>query len=306
MAALAAAGCSSTDNPIRKDKETTKMADGKATVYFTPEISPASLLAAYQAPGRQLDGKVVIKLHMGERGNKNYLDPSLLQELVAATGGTYADCNTAYGGSRSTTEGHRQTAAEHGYAPVDILDADGHSPLPVSGGKHVREALIGAHLGNYDSLLSVAHFKGHGMAGFGGSFKNIAVGMASAEGKNDIHGNGFSHHGEPFFERVVEYAKAVMDNVGEKVVYINVLNKLSTSCDCDASADDPELADIGVLASLDPVALDRASVDLVNAAAEAQDSKKLAERIDELNAQYLLDYAEELGLGKQAYELVEL
>ncbi|MDR1237592.1 MAG: DUF362 domain-containing protein [Propionibacteriaceae bacterium] len=283
------------------------MTSKKATVYYTKEISAASLLAAYRVLGRELGGKVAIKLHMGESGNTNYLDPELLREVVAATGGSFTDSNTAYGGSRSTTEGHLKTAAEHGYtyAPVDVLDADGHAMLPVSGGKHVQEAMIGAHLNNYDSLLSIAHFKGHGMAGFGGSFKNIAVGMASSEGKADIHGKGFSYNGEPFFERVVEYAKAVMEKVGDNVAYVNVLNKLSTSCDCDASAPPAELDDIGILASLDPVALDRASVDLVNAAAEAQDSTKLVERIEGLNAQYLLDYAEGLGLGTQDYELVE-
>jgi uncharacterized Fe-S center protein len=279
-----------------------------AKVYFTPEISAPSLVAAYQAVGRKLGGKVAIKLHMGEAGNQNYLDPSLLRELQALVNGSFVDSTTAYGGSRCTVEGHLRTAADHGfgYAPIDILDADGDVKLPVLGGKEFTEALIGAHVDNYDSFISVAHFKGHGMAGFGGAFKNVAVGTASAAGKLDIHGPGFCYHDEKFLQRVTEYAKAVFDKMGDSIVYLNVLNKLSADCDCVAQARPSDLRDIGILASIDPVAIDRAGVDLVNQASEEQGQLHLRKRIEKHHGTYLLEYAESLGLGTQQYELVKL
>ncbi|MDR1790267.1 MAG: DUF362 domain-containing protein [Propionibacteriaceae bacterium] len=275
-------------------------------VYFTKEISAASLLAAFQALGRPLGGKVAIKLHMGEAGNTNYLDPALLSEIIKGIDGAFVDSNTLYHGQRYETEDHLRVAAEHGFTalPVDILDADGDTTLPVSGGKYIKQAIVGSHLLNYDSLLSIAHFKGHAMAGFGGTFKNLGVGVASRAGKLDIHGKGFSLTGEPFIQRVAEYAQAIINSKGDQVAFINILNNLSVSCDCDAGAEPAELDDIGILASLDPVALDRASVDLVYQA--SHDGSTLTNHIEKLGGIRILGYAEALGLGTQEYTLEEI
>ncbi|MDR0847791.1 MAG: DUF362 domain-containing protein [Propionibacteriaceae bacterium] len=280
---------------------------GTPKVYFTQDISPAGLVAIFEALGRALPGRVAVKIHMGEAGNQNYLRPELVHDLVTAVDGTFVDSNTFYGGQRSDAASHLKVATEHGftYAPVDILDADGDISIPVTGGKRQTEAVVGAHFADYDSVLSIAHFKGHGMAGFGGTFKNLAVGIASSAGKGIIHGTGFSLHGEDFLSNVVEYAKAIIDSKEDTIVYINILNNLSTDCDCDGNAPQAELDDIGILGSLDPVAIDRASVDQIYAA-PADKGKHLRERIERQNGTYLLDYAEELGIGSQTYELVSL
>ena len=279
---------------------------GVPTVFMTGDISPKGLKAVYESLGRAASGKVAIKLHMGEPGNTNYLSPKLIRDLTLSVKGSFVDSNTYYGGSRAKTAAHLQVAKDHGftYAPVDILDADGEIRLPIKGGKRLKEAIIGSHYKNYDFIISIAHFKGHAMAGFGGTFKNLTVGMASAKGKGVIHG-GWSATNEEFLEHVAEYTKAVMDDKGSKILYINVLNKLSVDCDCDAGAAHPEMGDIGILASLDPVALDRASVDLIYAA-PAKERRHLVERIESKKGKYLLDYAESLGLGNQKYKLVKL
>ncbi len=284
---------------------------GVSKVFMTTDISGEGLMAVYKALNRPATGKVAVKLHFGEPGNTNYLAPELVRKLTLAVRGTFVDSNTYYGGLRANTAAHLQAAKDHGftYAPVDILDADGEISLPVTGGKRLKKALIGSHYRNYDFIISVAHFKGHTMAGFGGTFKNLAVGMASVKGKGAIHsepGDGmFSSTGEAFFEKIVEYTKAVIDAKGDRIVYINVLNNLSVDCDCDANAAHPEMADIGILASLDPVALDKASVDLVYAAPE-KERRHLVERIESRNGEYQLIYAEKLGLGSQKYNLVKL
>ncbi len=282
------------------------------TVFLTSEISPEGLMKVYNALNRTADGNVAIKIHMGEYGNTNYLSPNLIRELVLSVNGTFVDCNTAYGGQRASTAMHLQVARDHGftYAPVDILDADGEIELPVHGGTRLENALIGSHYENYTSLISIAHFKGHAMAGFGGTFKNLGVGLSSASGKGLVHGNGqggglFSASTDQFLEQVAEAAKAVIDDKGEGIVYINVLNNLSVDCDCDANAAHPEMDDIGILASLDPVAIDRAGVDLIYAA-PADQNQHLVERIESRNGTHLLDYAEQLGLGSQTYTLVRL
>lgn len=280
-------------------------------VYMTREITPEGLMAAYRALGVEPAGNVAIKLHMGEPGNTNFISPDLVKDLVLAVDGTFVDANTYYGGRRTTAESHTQAALEHGftYAPIDILDAEGEIGLPVHGGKRLTEALVGSHYSNYDFIISLTHFKGHAMAGFGGSFKNMAVGMASINGKRSIHaepgGGQWSTTGDAFLEKVAEYNKAIIDDKGDKIIYINVLNKLSVDCDCDANAAHPEMADIGILASLDPVAIDRASVDLIYAAPE-NESKHLVERIESRNGTHVIDYAEQLGLGTQQYQLISL
>jgi uncharacterized Fe-S center protein len=313
--ALAGQGCAvieaKRETAVTKpEKAPAQAADKGADVYFTGDISGKGLLAVYKRLNAEVEGKVVIKLHMGERGNTNYLSPALLRDLSDAVRGTLADSNVLYGGARGTTAGHLAVAKEHGFtfAPVDILDAEGDSVIRVAGGNRLKEAIVGSHILNYDWLISVAHFKGHGMAGFGGTFKNIAVGVASPRGKRAIHSSGegtFSSTGEPFLEKVVEYAKAVIDIKKGKVLYINVLNNLSVDCDCDARAAHPSMPDIGILASLDPVALEKASLDLIYARPD-EEKKHLAERIQSRNGAYQIEYAEKLGMGSAKYKLVKI
>jgi uncharacterized Fe-S center protein len=269
------------------------------------------VLAAYKALGVPVSGKVAIKLHMGEPGNKNFLNPELLRSLVTEVKGSFVDGNTAYGGTRGNTQGHLQAAKDHGftYAPVDILDADGTVKLPIKNGVHFKEALLGSHIMNYDWIISVAHFKGHSAAGFGGTLKNLAIGIATPEGKKIIHSNPggamFSSTGEPFLEKIVEYNKALMDVKPGKMLYINILNNLSTECDCSARASAPSMPDIGILASLDPIALDKASLDLIYARPE-NERKALVERIEGRKGSHQVIYGEKMGLGKQAYQLIRL
>jgi uncharacterized Fe-S center protein len=247
---------------------------------------------------------------VGEPGNTNYLSPGLLRDLSDSVRATLADSNVLYGGARGTTERHLEVAKEHGFtfAPVDILDAEGDSVIPVKGGNRLKEAIVGSHMLNYDWLISVAHFKGHAMAGFGGTFKNIAVGVASPRGKRAIHSSGegtFSSTGQPFLEKVIEYAKAVIDTKGGQAIYINVLNNLSVDCDCDARAAHPSMPDIGILASRDPVALEKASLDLIYARPDGE-KKHLVERIESRNGAYQIEYAEKLGIGSAKYNLVKI
>jgi uncharacterized Fe-S center protein len=278
-------------------------------VYMTKNVTPDGLMAVYEALGKEATGKVAIKLHMGEPGNDNYLSPDLLKKLVLSVNGTFVDTNIALG-ARSNTAMHLQVAKDHGftYAPVDILDSEGEIALPVNGGIQQKEALVGSHLKNYDFVISIAHFKGHILAGFGGTFKNIAVGMASVNGKWKVHvaqkiEDMYNVPQEVFLENVAEYAKAVVDDRNGNILYINVLNNLSVDCDCVANASAPEMKDIGILASLDPVALDRASVDLVYASPD-EGKKHLIEKIESRNGTLILADTERLGLGSQKYELV--
>ena len=284
---------------------------GGSKVYFTTNISGKGVLDVYRALGVPVSGKVVIKLHMGEPGNENYLRPELLKGLADTVKGTLADSNTAYGGSRGNTAGHLQAAKDHGFtfAPVDIRDADGEVKLPIKNNKHLKEAILGSHITNYDWIISVAHFKGHSTAGFGGTFKNLAIGIATPTGKRAIHsdpgGAMFSSRGEAFHEKVIEYNKALMDAKPGKMLYINVLNNLSTDCDCNARAPKSTIADIGILASLDPVALEKASLDLIYAR-PADERKALVERIESRGGIHQVIYAEKMGLGSQTYELIKL
>ena len=287
-------------------------------VYLIKEITSHNLVKIYEALSRKAEGKVAVKLSTGEPGGHNFLQPSLIAPLVQKVNGTIVECNTAYGGGRANTEAHLKAAADHGFtaiAKVDIMDADGEVSLPVKGGKHLKEDFVGKNYPNYNFTVVLSHFKGHAMGGFGGAIKNISIGIASSGGKAWIHSAGTTKDvskvwgnlppQDDFLESMTEAAKAIIDHCGENILYINIANNLSVDCDCDASPEDPRMGDIGILASLDPVALDRACTDLVRS---SKDHGKihLIERIDSRHGMHTLDYAEQLGMGSQKYELVEL
>ena len=283
-----------------------------ATVYFTSDITPESLVSVYQAMEAELPGKVGVKLSTGESENSNYLRPALIGDLVQMLNDTIVECNTAYGGSRASTEMHMQLAEDHGFteiAEVDILDADGSMELPVEDGNRLSVDYVGSHFANYDSFLVLSHFKGHTMAGFGGAIKNNSIGFGSAKGKGWIHSGGTSFtdiwggEQDAFLEAMADAAKAVDNAMGDNIVYINVLNRLSVDCDCDGSPAEPDMHDIGILASTDPLAIDQAAIDLVYA---APDSKSLVERIESRNGLHTLDAAEAIGLGSRNYKLVNI
>lgn len=283
-------------------------------VYMFKEITPENLVKIYKALGREATGKVAVKLSTGEPGGHNFLQPALIKDLVQLVDGTIVECNTAYGGGRSDTQKHLQAAEDHGFtaiAPVDIMDAEGEVRLPVKGGKHISYDIVGSHYPGYDFTVVLSHFKGHAMAGFGGALKNISIGIASANGKRWIHSGGTSTDSwgnpsqEEWLETMAEAAKAVIDHCGEHILYISVANNLSVDCDCDSSPEDPKMGDIGILASLDPVALDKACTDLLRSS-EDHGKIHLIERINSRKGMHTLEYAERLGLGSQKYELVRL
>ncbi len=287
-----------------------------SAVYFTSAISPEGLIAVYEALAWQPEGSVAVKLSSGEPPASNYLAPELIKDLVQSVDGTIVECNTAYGGSRASTAMHMQVAEDHGFtaiAEVDIMDAEGSMSIPVEGGSRLSENLVGAHFANYDSYLVLSHFKGHSMAGFGGAIKNISIGLGSAEGKSWIHSGGTSRTNpwggeqDAFLESMVEAGKSVSDYLGhgERIVYINVMNRLSVDCDCDGNPAEPDMHDIGILASSDPVALDEACIDLVYEQREGEGAS-LVERIESRNGLHTLEHAEAIGLGSRAYELVDL
>ena len=259
----------------------------KPKVYMTRDISPESLVEIYKALGRKASGRVAVKLSTGEPGGNNFLQPALIGKLVKEVNGTIVECNTAYGGGRANTEAHMKAAEDHGFtkiAKVDIMDADGEVKIPVKGGSHIDYDIVGKNFMNYDFVVVLSHFKGHAMAGFGGAIKNISIGIASANGKR---------------------GKAVADKCGDRILYISVMNNLSVDCDCDAHPAAPQMGDIGILASLDPVALDKACVDLVRNSSD-EGKVHLIERIDSRKGMTTLVHAEEIGLGSQEYELVEM
>lgn len=285
---------------------------GPPIVYMTTAISADGLLAIYHALGRQAGGKVAVKISSGEPGGNYYLKPDLIAPLVTEVSGTIVECNTAYGGGRWNTDAHLRVMKDHGFtaiAPVDIMDADGSMNLPVIGGTHLKEDVVGAHFANYDFMVNLAHFKGHAMAGFGGVLKNMSIGIASVEGKCLIHTSGasttsiYGGNQDEFLESMAEAAKAVADHLGENILYIDVMNNLSVDCDCDGYPAKPTMQDIGILASLDPVALDQACVDLVYA---APDGKDLIARMKTRNGIHTLEHAAALALGSREYELVSI
>jgi len=284
-----------------------------STVYMTTDISPEGLQKVYDALQRIPEGRVGVKLSTGEAGGHYYLSPDLIEDLVQSVNGTIVECNTAYGGSRSSTAAHMQVAEEHGFtaiADVDIMDADGSMSLPVTGGTHLQENLVGAHMADYDFIMVLSHFKGHAMAGFGGAIKNISIGIASSDGKLMIHTGGkggsmWSADQDSFLESMGEAAKSVSEyeGNGERMLYINVMNNLSVDCDCDSSPSEPDMHDVGILASLDPVALDQACIDIVY---DTDTGTSLVERIESRNGLHTLEYAEEIGLGSRTYEVVSV
>jgi uncharacterized Fe-S center protein len=285
---------------------------GKPLVYFASDISPEGLDAVYRAMKWAPKGSVGVKITTGEPPNSNYLRTELIGDLVKSVNGTFVESNTAYGGSRASAAMHMQVAEDHGYtaiAKVDIQDANGTMSLPVSGGTHLKEHIVGATFGDYDSYLVLSHFKGHAMAGFGGAIKNISIGMASSKGKNWIHTAGKSQSSmrggdqNAFLESMGDAGKAVEDAMGENIAYINVMNRLSVDCDCNGSPAEPDMHDIGILASTDPVALDQACIDLVY---NAQDGQSVVNRINSRNGLLTLEHAEKIGVGSRTYELVNV
>ena len=282
-------------------------------VYFTRDISPAGLVRAYDALNWTPNGKVGIKMSTGESAKTNYLRPALIKDLVTKVDGTIVECNTAYGGNRADSKSHWAAIKERGFldiAPVDIMDEDGSMTLPVNGGNVLSENYVGTHFANYPSYIVLSHFKGHQMAGFGGALKNISIGFGSSMGKAWIHSGGTSKDnpwgGEQnaFLEAMADAGKAVTDYVGrDNMVYINVLNRISIDCDCNANPAEPDIHDIGILVSKDPVAIDQAGIDMVSV---ADGNEKLMERIADRNGLHILEAAEKIGVGSRKYKLIDL
>lgn len=292
--------------------------DARSKVYFIREITPENLVRIYDALERPATGRVAVKLSTGEPGGHHFLQPALIAQLVQKVNGTIVECNTAYGGGRAATADHLKAAEAHGFtaiASVDIMDADGEVALPVKNGKHLKEDIVGAHYLDYDFTMVLSHFKGHMMGGFGGALKNISIGIASSQGKAWIHSAGKTTDvakvwgdlppQDDFLESMAEAAEAIIDHCGDKILYISVANNLSVDCDCDSNPEEPKMGDIGILASLDPVALDQACVDLVYAS-EDPGKVHLIERMESRHGIHTLEHAEVLGLGSRTYELVEL
>jgi len=313
---------SSTDVKANKTEQNQNVSSESNTVnepivYFTKNITPDGLISAYKALGRKAQGKVAVKISTGEPGGDYYLHPELIKGLVKLVNGTIVECNTAYGGGRSTTEKHEQVVEDHGFtkiAPVDIMDADSSIALPFEKGKHLNRDIVGSHFKNYDFFIILNHFKGHAMAGFGGAIKNMSIGIASAGGKMLIHSAGkvdkagdftpaMQTPQDSFLESMAEAAGAVENSLGKNIIYISVMNNLSVDCDCDSHPAKPTMANVGVLASTDPIALDQACVDLVYKAPESQDLRK---RIESRHGIHVLEYGEKIGVGKRTYKLINI
>lgn len=293
----------------------------KSKVYFIKDITPENLIRIYEALDTPLPGKVGVKVSTGEAGAKGYLKADLIGPFVKQLHGTIIECNTAYPGERNTTKDHLKVATDHGFtkfAEVDIMDADGEFKIPFPEGKYLKYDLVGDHFKNYDSIVNLAHAKGHVMGGFGANLKNQSIGIASRNGKAYIHSCGQTedpdlcwkseHEQVDFIKSMAESATAVANYLKEHkkpIVYITVMNAISLSCDCDAQQDDPVMPDLGIIASLDPVANDQAFIDMVWASQDPG-AAKLRERIDSRFGREILPYAESLGLGSRTYDLIEL
>ena len=313
MATATLCGCASTP----------KEQNNPPKVYMTTDISAEGLVKVYDALGVEPQGNVAIKISTGEPGGHNYLKPALIKNLVQKVNGTIVECNTAYAGRRNTTEAHLEAAREHGFfdiANVDIMDAEGEIKLPVKDTTHIKYNIVGKNIANYDFMINLAHFKGHVMGGFGGVLKNQSIGNASSAGKAYIHSSGhttdmnemwdyFGNQME-FLESMAAAAQSIHDYFGngERIVYINVMNNMSVDCDCSAHPADPLLKDVGILASTDPVALDKACLDIIFniTPSEGNDNGPLLERIASKHGTHIVDYAEQIGLGTQKYELVNI
>lgn len=305
---------------------TTMAACAQPKVYFTKEITPESLVKIYKALGVEATGRVAVKISTGEGGNTHYLKPTLIRNLVDEVNGTIVECCTAYGGSRQDPKKHWQTIHEHGFDSifaVDLMDEFGDIRIPIKDKKHLKYDIVGNHLPNYDFMINLAHFKGHAMGGFGGVMKNASIGVASTAGKCYIHTAGKS--ADPatawskenlaagptqdlFLESMAAAAQAVHEYFNGRVIYINVMNNMSVDCDCDGHPAKPELKDMGIMASLDPVAVDQACLDKVfeYKGKPGDDNKPLIQRINRQHGTYITDYAEKIGLGSKKYELINI
>lgn len=286
----------------------------KAKVYFTKNLSSESLIKIYNAVGKSLTGKIAIKVHSGEDGNQNFLHPEYFKDIIEYVNGTVVECNTAYDGARNTTEKHKELMKKHGwskYFDVDIMDAEGPDlEIEIPNGKIIKKDYVGKNIQNYDSMLVLSHFKGHPMGGYGGALKQLSIGCASSFGKAYIHGAGDpkkfwdSDHDE-FIESMAEAASAVANHFKDNIVYINVMANMSVDCDCCAVAEDPCMKDIGILASTDPIAIDRACLDLVyNSNDPGKDH--LIERIESRNGTHIIEHTLTLGFGTDKYELINI
>lgn len=291
----------------------------KAKVYFTKEITPESLIRMYETVGKKLEGKVAVKMHSGEKGNQNYLRPEFVKDIVQHVNGTVVECNTAYEGARNSTEKHRELIKEHEwekYFPFDLLDAEGPDmELDIPNGKVLKKNYVGKDLKNYDSMLVLSHFKGHAMGGYGGALKQLSIGCASSKGKTLIHTAGVTDaqtklfenlpEQDRFLEAMADASSSVVDYFKGNIIYINVMKNISVDCDCDGNASAPCMQDIGVLVSLDPIAIDQACLDLVYHS-DDPGKEKLIQRIESLHGVHTVEAANELGFGTREYELISI
>lgn len=286
----------------------------KSKVFFSKEISPEKVVELYKMTGKFLTGKVAVKLHSGEEGNQNFLKPEFWKPMIEFVDGTVVECNTAYEGSRNTTEKHKELLKKHGwnkYFQVDLLDAEGPDlELPIPNGKVIQKNYVGKDIVNYDSMLVLSHFKGHPMGGYGGAIKQLSIGVASSFGKAYIHGAGepekiWTADHDSFLESMADAASSVIDYFKGNMVFVNVMKNMSVDCDCCAVAEDPCMKDIGILVSLDPVAIDQACLDLVYAS-DDPGRDHLLERIESRNGVHTIEAAAELGYGSREYELIEV
>ena len=291
----------------------------KAKVYFTKEITPESVVKMYEKLGVELPGKVAVKLHSGEQGNQNYIRPEFVKAIVERVNGTVVECNTAYGGARNSTEKHKKLIEEHGwtkYFNVDLMDAEGPDmELSIPNGKVIKENFVGKNLKNYDSMLVLSHFKGHPMGGYGGALKQLSIGVASSQGKSWIHSAGKTKdqtilwdnlpEQNKFLEAMADSASSIVEYLKGKIVFINVMCNLSVDCDCCAKAEDPCMKDIGILASLDPIAIDQACIDLIY---HSKDPGRdhFVQRVERQNGIHTIEAAQELGFGTREYERIDV
>ena len=286
----------------------------KSKVYFSKEITSEKVLELYKMLGKELKGNVAVKVHSGEKGNQNFLRPDFWENIITHVGGTVVECNTAYSGERNTTEKHKKLIEYHGWSKkfhVEILDAEGPDiELDIPDGKVIKKNYIGKETEKYDSMLVLSHFKGHPMGGYGGAIKQLSIGVASSYGKAYIHGAGepkkiWTAEHDLFLESMADAAKSVVDYFDGEILYINVMKNMSVDCDCCAVAEDPCIADIGILASNDPIAIDQACIDLVYACSDPG-KPHLIERIESRNGVHTIEAAAELGFGSREYELIEI
>ena len=297
------------------------MASAQSKVYYTSEITPEALVKIYKALGVEATGRVAVKISTGEGGNNHYLKPTLIRNLVEEVNGTIVECCTAYGGSRQDVSKHWQTIHEHGFDSifaVDIMDEYGQMRIPVKDRTHIKYDIVGDHLANYDWMINLAHFKGHAMGGYGGVLKNASIGVASTAGKAYIHTAGKTSDASQLWQQIAEQddflesmaaaAQAVHNYMGGRVIYINVMNNMSVDCDCDGTPEEPKLKDMGIMASLDPVALDWACMQMVmnHKATAGDDNAPLIERINSRHGTHTIDWAEHIGLGTKNYVIINL